>query len=188
MTEPAAVLRRIYANEDVEPALGWPAVYAFEEANGVVLPEPYRTFVATVTAGGRHTGPPTYGLVPLGQLPDDWPPRLQIDAAEPFPLDEAWIWEGSENERDDGISIVDVLTRGFVPLGTDGCGMDWVLVVTGSQRGHIWLLTDVGAEPFGREFGYTTGASGFLGWVEHWHSGAEWWNATPDQQLNDKIV
>jgi hypothetical protein len=45
----------------------------------------------------------------------------------------------------------------------------------------VWQLADVGAQPFGREFGYTTGASGFLGWVEHWHSGADWWDAAPDQ-------
>jgi hypothetical protein len=170
---------------EAEPPLGWPSVYAFEEANGVVLPEPYRTFVATVTAGGRHVGPPAYGLVHPGRLPDDWPAEWRIAAAESFPLEEAWIWEGAEHERDDGISIHDVFTRGIVPLGTDGCGIYWALVVTGSQRGHVWELTDCGAQPFGREFGYTTGASGFLGWVEHWHSGAEWWNTAPDQPVRD---
>ncbi len=181
MTGPAEDLRRIYASTDVEPALGWPAVHAFEEANGIALPEPYRTFTATVTAGGKHVGPPVYGLVQLGRLPDGWPPDWQIAAAEPFPLDAAWIWEGNEGERPDVPSIHDIFTHGIVPLGTDGCGMHWVLVVTGSQRGHVWLLSDVGAQPFGREFGHTTGDSGFLGWIEHWHSGAEWWNAAPNQ-------
>jgi hypothetical protein len=64
-----------------------------------------------------------------------------------------------------------------VPLGTDGDSMYWVLVVTGEHRGHVWNIADGGAQPFGREFGYTTGDSGFLGWVRHWYSDAEWWDA-----------
>ncbi len=34
-----------------ESALGWAAVHAFEAKHGIVLPEPYRTFVAEVTYG-----------------------------------------------------------------------------------------------------------------------------------------
>lgn len=54
--------------------------------------------------------------------------------------------------------------------------MNWHLVVTGPQRGHIWLVTDVGAMPFGAEFGHTTSAPGFAGWVKHWAAGQEWFD------------
>ena len=54
-----------------ESALGWAAVHAFEAEHGVVLPEPYRTFVAEVS-DGSFQGPPVYGLVGPAELPDDW--------------------------------------------------------------------------------------------------------------------
>ena len=82
-----AILR--VAFEDGTP-LGWEAVHAFEEQQGIVLPEPYRTCVAEITDGAA--GPPDYGMVKLGNLPERWawPER---DLTKPFPLSEAWIWE-----------------------------------------------------------------------------------------------
>jgi hypothetical protein len=43
--------------------------------------------------------------------------------------------------------------------------------VTCAYRGHIWNVADVGAQPFGCSFGYTTAADGFAGWVAHWVAG-----------------
>jgi hypothetical protein len=60
-------------------ALGWEAVHAFEEQQGIVLPEPYRTFVTEITDGAT-AGPPSYGMIKLDSLPKDWP---------------AWVWEVS---------------------------------------------------------------------------------------------
>ena len=62
-----AILR--VAFEDGTP-LGWEAVHAFEEQQGIVLPEPYRTCVAEITDGAA--GPPDYGMVKLGNLPERW--------------------------------------------------------------------------------------------------------------------
>jgi hypothetical protein len=170
----------IYADVEKEPALGWDAVHAFEaEQGGVTLPEPYRSFVATITRGGRTCGPPAYGLMPPGINPHDWPDFRHIQLEQPFPLTETWVWEDDDDAWSDGVTPEDVYTRGGLPLGTDGNGLFWVLIVTGQHRAHIWSIADVGAQPFGREFGYTTGASGFLGWVAHWHSGAWWWDASP---------
>ncbi|MDN3295929.1 hypothetical protein QWM81_18095 [Streptomyces ficellus] len=42
-------------------ALGWQAGHAFEAEHGIVLTEPYRTFVAEMTEGS-YAGPPDYGL------------------------------------------------------------------------------------------------------------------------------
>jgi hypothetical protein len=55
----------------------------------------------------------------------------------------------------------------------------WTLVVAGTHRGHIWNLADVGAQPFGRSFGYTTAADGFAGWAGHWAAGKDWYDAPP---------
>jgi hypothetical protein len=58
-----AALRAAFDVDDRgESALGWEAVHAFEAEHGIVLPEPYRTFVAEMT-DGSSSGPPEYGLL-----------------------------------------------------------------------------------------------------------------------------
>ncbi|TQE23703.1 SMI1/KNR4 family protein [Streptomyces ipomoeae] len=174
-----AALREAFAVDDGgASALGWEAVHAFEAEHGVVLPEPYRTFVAEIS-DGSFQGPPEYGLVGLAELPDDWHDDGEArDLSEPFPLTAPWHWETDDGPYEDPDSVIGrVLDHGSIVLGTDGCAMNWHLVVTGPHRGHIWHVTDVGALPFGREFGYTSAAPGFAGWVAHWAAGKEWFDA-----------
>ncbi|MFF7189391.1 hypothetical protein ACFZAR_30000 [Streptomyces sp. NPDC008222] len=56
-------------------------------------------------------------------------------------------------------------------LGADDGLAYWVLVVTGSERGRVWLVTDVGAYPCP-----LPKALGFLDWVQRWHTGNGWWD------------
>ncbi|MDR6978844.1 hypothetical protein J2X68_005576 [Streptomyces sp. 3330] len=175
----AAALRAAFAVADGgQSALGWEAVRAFEAEHGVVLPEPYRTFVAEVS-GGSSQGPPAYGLLEPAALPSDWPDDgAERDLAAPFPLTAAWLWEEDEGPWEDPEAVIDqVFRHGSVVLGTDGCAMNWHLVVTGPRRGRIWRVTDVGAMPFDAESGHTTCAPGFAGWVAHWAAGKEWFDA-----------
>ncbi|MFF0298386.1 hypothetical protein ACFYST_33605 [Kitasatospora sp. NPDC004614] len=63
-------------------------MHAFEAEHGVVLPEPYRTFVAEI-ADGSPVGPPFYGLVPVAELPAGWGTnRRKLVLARAFPLEE----------------------------------------------------------------------------------------------------
>jgi hypothetical protein len=159
-----AILRSAFENGT---PLGWEAVHAFEEQQGIVLPEPYRTFVSEITDGAT-AGPPDYGMVKLGSPPPAWQER---DLTKPFPL----------TERPDGELrplLEPVYNHGSLVLGTDGCAMYWHLIVTGPHRGQVWHITDVGAQPFGAEFGYTTARSGFAGWVRHWVEGKDWFDVT----------
>ncbi|KOU60533.1 hypothetical protein ADK57_30340 [Streptomyces sp. MMG1533] len=177
--EDLTALRAAFAVDDGgESALGWEAVHAFETEHGVVLPEPYRTFVAEMT-DGSFQGPPEFGLVGLAELPDDWEDEgRDRDPAEPFPLTEAWLWEDDDRPQEEIEPLLErVRDHGSIVLGTDGCAMYWHLVVTGPHRGHIWTITDVGAAPFGAEFGYTTAEPGFAGWVGHWAAGKPWFDA-----------
>ncbi|MEW2047451.1 SMI1/KNR4 family protein [Streptomyces sp. NPDC005476] len=173
-----AALRAAFAVDDGgESALGWAAVRAFEAEHGVVLPEPYRTFVAEIS-DGSFQGPPEYGLVGLAELPSDWGgDDTARDLSKPFPLTEQWLWEEDDGPYEDPEAAMErVLDHGSVVLGTDGCAMNWHLVVTGPQRGRIWLVTDVGAMPFGAESGHTASAPGFADWVAHWAAGKEWFD------------
>jgi hypothetical protein len=130
------------------------AVLSFEASHGVELPEAYRKFVLNVANGAL--GPPFYSLVPLGE--PAWANsayRVTSDSLKrPFPLTAAWIWEGNENLDDEKVfgRIEEVGRAGILPLGTDGDGMDYVLVVMGEARGQVWMLTGEGALPVARDF------------------------------------
>ena len=131
------------------PPLGEDVVAIFEAEHGIRLPEPYRTFVATI--GDGADGPPHYGLLPLGQASDtDSHPVAAGSLREPFPLTDSWVWEGDSSADDAEVESVHL--SGILPLGTDGDGMDYVLVVTGPARGQVWLITGEGAVPVAADF------------------------------------
>jgi hypothetical protein len=173
-------LRAAFSVDDArESALGWEGVHAFEAEHGIVLPEPYRTFVAEVT-DGSSSGPPARGLTGLAEKPADWGEDRPVrDLSAPFPLTEAWLWEVDPRPYEEIAPLIDdVFDHGSVVLGTDGCGMNWHLIVTGPHRGHIWNISGEGAFPFGANFCDTTADPGFVGWVRHWAAGKAWFNAT----------
>ncbi len=176
--EDLAMLQEVFGPDNTP--LGWDAAHAFEAEHGTTLPEPYRSFVATIS-DGSYTGPPDYGLIELGAPPPDWGAgRPQRHLSEPFPLTTQWIWEDGQLPEPDEEALAPVYDYGSLVLGTDGCGMYWHLIVTGHSRGHIWLIDEAGATPFGAEFGFTTGRSGFAGWVKHRAAGRPWWDAVPE--------
>lgn len=180
-----AALREVFTSRpEAIPPAGWTMVRSFEAEHGIVLPEPYRTFVAEICDGLR-AGPPYYGLLPLVQAPSDWgPDRPERRLAEPFPLTASWLWEEDESEMDEKTvseqeledRIDTVFDHGSLLLGTDGCGMYWHLIVTGPQRGHVWLIDENGAVPFGTrpDASPMPGTPGFAGWATHWAQGRSW--------------
>jgi hypothetical protein len=163
---------------ETDAPLGWDAVRAFEADHGIVVPEPYRTFVAEF-GDGAGSGPPHYGLIPLTDQPSDWGNYRPVrELAKPFPLTEELLWvDDPRPDSELDLVLAPVFDHGSILLGTDGCGMYWHLIVTGSSRGHIWLIDENGALPFGTEFGLTSGESGFTGWVRHWADGKDWFDA-----------
>ncbi len=117
------------------PPLDEREVSAWEARNGVRLPEDYRAFLLGLGSAGAGPG---YGLEPLGTLR-----RGQTEAnaspKTPFPLRE--FFDVMDNP--DGLSETelnsDKWTTGAIYLGTEGCGMDYLLVVAGDERGHVWM-------------------------------------------------
>ncbi len=156
-----------------EPPLGWDALRVWENEQGVVLPEPYRTFIAE-TANGSSLGPPEDGgLLPLGWLPPYWPDQDQPrDPAAEFPLDRSWIWEDDERGYQALAPIVHaVYNHGSVVLGAEDGPMYWLLAVTGPSRGKVWLVADVGAHLYPQDPGI-----GFTDWVRRWQDRDGWWD------------
>ncbi|MFE3498937.1 SMI1/KNR4 family protein [Kitasatospora sp. NPDC059160] len=193
-------LRSALAGARAEPPLGRAGLAAGEARHGIVLPEPYRTFVADIanglTAGAtEHAGadrPSTeYGLLPLGRLPDGWRTWNSVnwlcpvpfdgsaprDPAAPFPLTEEWQWE-YDYDPDEDLARMTVLHRhGSVVLGTESPGSFWVLVTAGPRRGTVWLLADGGAFPRPDPDETPAGPPGFAGWLAEWSTCRGRWEA-----------
>lgn len=146
------------------------AVEAFEAQHGISLPSDYRTFILTVGDGGE--GPPSYGLLPLGatdpaSVPEWFASGYTGLLSQTFPLGSLWIWEGEQ----DGALLearLSTLRFGTLCLGTDGCGLFWLLVVSGPERGQIWQLADVGITPLAPRLT-------FLAWYTYWLNGGDDW-------------
>jgi hypothetical protein len=154
----------------VGPALSANDIAAFETTHNITLPLEYREFLISVGNGG--SGPPAYGMLALGEIPPncvpDWFSTGYGDyLSKPFPLNETWIWEDESAAPgfDDQLLL---LRNGNICLGTDGCGMYWLLIVTGPERGKIWQLTDVGVTPL-------VPPRDFTSWYEYWLQGGDDW-------------
>ena len=142
----------------------------FEARCGCTLPDGYRAFLQHVGDGG--SGPPTHGLLGLGQTPDDMSEEeshFWVDVkrvSRPFPFTRPWVWEAGDSS-DEGTR--DQIEDGSIHLGTDGCAQYWLLIVNGPERGNVWMLADVGVTP-------TVPKRDFLQWFEDWLDGVkEWW-------------
>jgi hypothetical protein len=100
-------------------------------------------------------GPPFYGLVPPGGTCHADHEVSSVVLARPFPLSDTWAWEDEMDESDQALldRIEQVHSSGILLLGTDGCGMDYVLVVTGAARGQVWQVTGEFAWPVASDFG-----------------------------------
>ncbi|MEU0370035.1 hypothetical protein ABZ070_07185 [Streptomyces sp. NPDC006283] len=67
-----ALLLEVFPADVRRRPLGWEALRASEDVHGVVLPEPYRTFVAEISNGTDDGPPEEDGLLRLGEKPSNW--------------------------------------------------------------------------------------------------------------------
>jgi hypothetical protein len=148
----------------VGPCLSPAALETFEDQHCVRLPEDYRWFLEHI--GNGCVGPPTYGLMPLGETWDFAYPEWRAfwgslpAIAEPFPFTEKWWWDDSEPTWE---TLRNRVWKGSLSLGTDGCGLGYYLIVSGAERGHIWEFHDLGIDPLEPRQGFM---EWFAGWLE----------------------
>jgi len=150
----------------------------FEQRYRIRLPDGYRDFLLRLGNGGD--GPPQYGLAPLPLALDTASVLDRVTLGQlqkmhlPFPFREAWVWEDEELPADDVQKDIlahkhAALRHGQLFLGDDGCGQLWQLIITGPERGNVWLFADVGIIP-------TNPTRDFLTWYEDWLDGiTNWW-------------
>lgn len=142
----------VLPNRELGPVLSGTLLEDFERRHGVKLPPEYRQFLLHVGNGGSGPG---YGL-------DTFDPAANVEhLAEPFPLKDAWIWD--DDPAADPANI-DACFRGWLKLGTEGCGMDWVLVVAGAARGQVWNVEGQGAQPCAPRRSFLEWYAAWLDW------------------------
>ncbi len=138
----------------LSPPLTPDEVAAFELFHGVFLPDDYRAFLLEVGSEGAG---PYYGLSPLGNfehaesasdeahnfLVSPFPHRTQFNllndefrhrCAQASEEEEAALWSRFETEY-----FKDTWVFGTLCLAHEGCGMYDFLVVSGEERGSIWI-------------------------------------------------
>jgi hypothetical protein len=89
--------------------------------------------------------------------------RAQRDRNAALPDDRLQVWENDETS-DEGDEAQ--IGWGSICLGTDGCGMNWHLIVTGPDRGVPWMLAGEGIQPLCPK-------RTFLQWYEDWLDGKD---------------
>ncbi len=112
-------------------------VKEFEQKHQIELPKDYFEFITTIGNGGAGPG---YGLLPLhkwdkelfGTIPNDF---LQT----PFPHNKLWNnTELYDDDNEDEYSSYKYVT-GAIRISHYGCGIMYMLIINGSERGHIWV-------------------------------------------------
>ncbi|MEV5576782.1 SMI1/KNR4 family protein [Spirillospora sp. NPDC052269] len=133
----------------LNPPLSRAALASFESRHGIRLPGEYRDFLLRVGNGGAG---PYYGLFPLDHYPtqDVLPSENPDFLRTAFPHDRPWDppYDTPGYEDDDHIT-------GSLPIVHEGCGYIIRLVITGPERGNLWLdgrCSDMGIHPLGDSF------------------------------------
>ena len=152
----------------LQPPLNEERVAAYEREQGIVLPADYRAFITRVFGCGNW---PFYRLRELG-VPDREDDLKDLEPSAPFPYtftrplicdpaNQDPYWEALERGESD---------RGWIPLCTEGCGMNAILVVTAADPevvGTVWyfdLANDCGIFPLVHPT--TREPLRFLSWLE----------------------
>lgn len=116
-----------------------------ESAYQIGLPPDYRTFLHVLGNGGAG---PDYGVFPIEQSLEKSLDDARLLAA-PFPHTSAWNLDpeavganfatGERIGEYDALYCRDEFVQGALRIHTEGCGRFTLLVVSGSESGHLWL-------------------------------------------------
>lgn len=153
-----------------QPPLPEKKAAAFEEKNGIRLPEDYRRFITTVAGAGTQ---PFYGLY---GLPGYFPGCSEGDAdvGKPFlyTVRKPLLIEELTEEEYDKLFQDDEAQAGFLYLCHEGCGMYSILIVNSRDSetyGTVWyydLANDAGMLPLLHPDSH--GPMSFLDWLEYY--------------------
>lgn len=165
------------------------AVTAFEDEHQVRLPSDYRDFLLRCGNGGAG---PYYGLFPLGLFDgagkklEPWREGDGFAGVPglPFPHGETWNLPDARFRVPEYLPGLDSeerwyaeldkeywapdLANGAFPISHQGCAYRKLLVVTGPERGHIWLDGRAGDEGISPVRDHDGNRVSFSRWYTSW--------------------
>jgi hypothetical protein len=153
---------------ELNSVCGFDEIEKFQSHHDIELPEEYVFYLTQVSNGGD--GPPEYGIGigKLGEVASDMSAQQKenwlelMNVQKKFPYSEALT--DDEFQDEDHIKM----DYGSLYVGNDGCGMYWHLIVSGPEKGNMWLLS-------GEGIGSTEPRLDFLSWLEYWLDDKEYW-------------
>jgi hypothetical protein len=120
-------------------------IQAFENKHKITLPAEYRGFLLEVGNGGPGPG---YGLA---SIVDNGEENTYQNLSQPFPWTQGW--NNLDLSEDDYLNSQ--LVQGTLTIANYGCGIYALLVITGEQRGKVWIddrTNDSGIYPASENF------------------------------------
>jgi hypothetical protein len=152
----------------LNPCLSESQIRAFEQTYAIRLPDDYRSFLQTIGNGGAG---PYYGIIPLERSLRDW--CREEDPLYPskvFPLNTNLELYTLDPTADFERYMTSYYTQGTIDIGDYGCAIYFLLVVTGSEHGSIWVddrASDGGIIVLTQQIDQDTRVD-FLTWYENW--------------------
>ena len=172
---------------DLAPPVPEEQILAFEKAHQISLPTEYRAFLLEIGGGGAG---PHYGLTAFAEC------LGHADRDEPFSLQTAFPYTNYCNVKNDDSALTPDEYRvyeaeyfhnkhivGSIFVCHEGCGYNTLLIVSGTERGTIWLdgrVSDGGIGPLSTYHpssperiaplyqSVDDKRIGFMEWYEHW--------------------
>lgn len=143
-------------------------VQAFEDSNGIKLPEDYRRFITTVAKGGTQ---PFYGLRSIDEIRKH-DLTADVKAKFPYTLKNPLNIDNISDEEYNKLFYGDYSDLGFIELCDEGCAMYSILIVNTEDKetyGTVWfydLANDAGIFPL---IDPKSGkAMRFIDWLEYY--------------------
>jgi hypothetical protein len=144
----------IQSHIQFNPPVSKETIIDFEKNFDITLPEELVLFYTEIANGCDAED--TSDLLRFEDLKFDDPER----AKKEFKLTEPWHWEAEGfNETTD--SLLSEVSNGNIVLVDLGCGQSWNIIISGKERGQMWLFYDLGIAP-------CSPARNFLSWFEDW--------------------
>ena len=126
----------------------------FENKYNIVLPEELVSFYCEVCNGCSMID--GFQLRPI----EEW--KFDLDGiSKMFPFEQCWIWEDDYDEEK-----IKQIVYGNIELLDIGDAQSWNIIISGPQKGQMWLFSDVGIQP-------CAPPKSFLEWFEFWLDGKE---------------
>jgi hypothetical protein len=158
--------------------LSEPEIKAFEQMHSIVFPKDYRNFLLRIGNGGSG---PAYGLLKLSEWNIELDITKETFLSTPFPHSTHWYMERHFDMEDDNVYESQEFqdweeeyysnrhVTGSIRICHYGCAIYYLLVVTGDEKGNIWVDDRANDEGIYPAISKQSGKKlSFLEWYNDW--------------------